>query len=391
MYKNIILIFISLIIFGCAKTNKEKVKPSLNEQSLKEIALNAINGKKNYNDSLSGLIDYSLPLNSEYNDIQTQKIITPLDKTFFSLLIEYPNPVYNRFAIYDSALHLILMDKSLNGNLWMRTFNAGNKQFIEINESYLSKDVLEINRVSLYTADSTISPGFRTYTHLTTPTNEYFQKITDITPDKITTKLTSVKRSPISDKPETFIYDSAQRKYISPVQTFDNFVRKQVSSFKNKGEKPEITDENSVSKSVGIIKDSDIVKTTSGSNSKPGYYLNIDEEWKEIKNLSLTGLAIRLRGNKYYNPKMGTNIFVAELPDGNPAEVFVKTGLRNIIQGKYKVRYSDKQMHGKYYIQYFEFSCGERKYLMIFEASKYTYEKYKDIYQDIINQFVIDC
>jgi hypothetical protein len=391
MYKNIILILISLLIFGCAKSNKENTKPALNETSLNEIVLNAINGKKIYNDSLSGLIDYSLPLNSEYNDIKIDKVVSPFNKVFFVLLLEYPNPVYNRFAIYDSALHLMLMDKSLNGNIRMKTFNADKKQFIEVDESYLSKDVLEINRLSLYVIDSTASLGFRDFSKLATPANEYFQIITEISNGRINTNITSTKKSLINDKSDTFIYDSAQKKYLSPVQTFNNYVKGQVTGFKSKSEKPEISDEKSLLQSLGIVKDADTIKTASNLNSNSGYYLTIDEGWKEIKNLSLSGLAIRLKGNKYYNPTMGTNIFVAELPDGNPAEVFVKTGLRNIIQGKYRVRYSDKLVQRKFYVQYFEFSCGEKKYLMIFEASKFTYEKYKDIYQDIINSFVIDC
>src|ERR1035437_716100 len=131
MYKFIILTIISLLFIGCNKTIRKEQRSSLTENILKEIVIKAINGERLYNDSLGGLIDYSLPQNSNFNAIKIERIITPVNKTFFALLIEYPNPVYNRFAVYDAALHLILMDKSLNGKIGLKTFNINNRQFIE--------------------------------------------------------------------------------------------------------------------------------------------------------------------------------------------------------------------------------------------------------------------
>ena len=391
MHKLIIITLLSLLLFGCEKTIKERPKPFLSENILREIALNAIKGERVYNDSLSGLIDYSLPLNSNFNTLKIERFISPVNKTFFAILLEYPNPIYNRFAVYDSALHLILIDKSLNGKIVLKTFSLNERQYIEIDESFLSKDVLELNRVSLYRADSTVTLGFRTFTKFTTPQNEYYQIITEIFPDRIKTNLTSTKRSLISDKSEIFTFDDNRKKYLSTDNIFINFIKKQASEFKRAVEKPEITDENSVLQSVGITKDLDTIKNASNINGKSGYYLAIDEGWKEIRDIDLYGFAERLRGNKYYNPMMGTNIFIALIPQGDSAEVFIKTGLRNVTQGKYRVRFTDKIEQKKFYLQYFEFSCGKRKYLMIFEASKYTYEKYKATYQDIINSFTMEC
>jgi hypothetical protein len=170
-----------------------------------------------------------------------------------------------------------------------------------------------------------------------------------------------------------------------------DFIKEQIASFQRAVEKPEITDKNSILQSVGIIKEEDTIKTVPDINSKSRYYLTIDEKWKEIRDISLYEFANKLRGDKYYNPIMGTNIFIAQIPGKDSAEVFVKTRLLNVTQGKYRVRFTNKIEQRKFYIQYFEFSCGERKYLMIFEASKYTYEKYKTTYQNIINSFVMEC
>ena len=390
MHKFIILALLSILALGCKNTIKESPKSFLSENSLREIAEKAINGERIYNDSLGGLIDYSLPPNSEFNSLKVERIITPVKKTFFALLIEYPNPVYNRFAVYDTSLHLILMDKALNGNIELKTINLDNRQYIEIDESFLSKDILGISRVSLFRTDSVVTPVFRTFTKFATSKNEYCQIITELSPERIKTELSSIKRSLISNKSEIFMFNDKQKKYLSQDNIFINFVKEQDSAFKRVVEKPEITDDNSLLQSVGITKEADTIKTSSNITSKAGYYLTLDEGWKEIKDISLYVFANKLEGDKYYNPIMGANIFITQIPGKDSAEMFVKTNLLNITQGKYRVRFTKKTEKGKFYVQYFEFRCRKRKYLLIFEASKYTYEKYKTIYQDIINSFEME-
>jgi hypothetical protein len=365
-------------------------RPVFNENVLRELTLNAIKGDRIYNDSLSGLIDYSLPLNSNFNDLKVDKIISPINKTFYEVLLENPNPVYNRFAVYDSALHLILMDKSLNGNVRWKSFKLNNLQFIEVDESFLTLDVLKLNRISLYKVDSTVSLDFRTFTKFMTPTNEYYQTITEISPEQIKTNITSLKKSILGNKSEIISLPQNQNNPIGN-NSFVNFIEKQVAEFKRLPKLSAITDETSALQSVGISKSEDTIKASSFINSKYGYYLTIDEGWKEIIDISLTGSINKLKGNKYYNPLMGTNIFIARLPENDSAETFVDTRLSNITQGKYKVRFTGKIEKGKFYVQYFEFSCGKKKFLMVFEASKFTYDKYKAAYQDIINSFVIEC
>lgn len=188
------IILISLFITGCEKSVSIKPVNPINAAFIRGIVLKAIKGDRVNNDTLSGLVDYSLPPNPNFNDLKIEKIVTPVNKTLFVLLLEYPNPIYNRFAVYDSVLHLILMDKSLNGQIGIKTFNLSNRQYIELDESFLTKDILEINRVSLYEADSTVRLGFRTFTKFIMPFNKYYQVITDISPEQIKTKISSLKR-----------------------------------------------------------------------------------------------------------------------------------------------------------------------------------------------------
>lgn len=210
-----IFTLLSLFVFGCSNPIKKETPPSLSETTLKTIAIKAINGERIYNDSLSGLIDYSLPINSNFNDLKTIRIVTPVNKIFFALLLQYPNPAYNRFAVYDSSLYLILIDKSLNGNIDLKTIYINNQQFIETDESFLTKDIVELNRVSLYKTDSTVTYRFRAYTKFTTSNNQYYQIITEISPNRIKANLTSTKPSIISNKSEIFTYDDNKKNILA--------------------------------------------------------------------------------------------------------------------------------------------------------------------------------
>jgi len=389
MSKFIIIAFFILFAAGCNNTVKKTPKPQLNENKLKEFAAYAINGNRNYNDTLSGLIDYSLPVNSNFNDLKIERVHTPLNKTFFTILIEYPNPAYNRFAVYDSSLNLLLLDKSLNGILRMKTLTTNSLFLIEIDESFLSKDVLGLNRVSLYKVDSAVTLCFREFTSLISSENQYFQKISEISPERIRTDLSSKKTSFVSEKSEIFTYDNSLKKYISVDQIFFNFIKDKVNSIKRTSDHPEITDEKSVLQSIGITKDADTIKSASNISTKAGYSLTLTDGWKEIRRVSQVGLPDKLVGTKYYHPESGASIFIAPISVNDSAEYYVNAKLGRVIQGKYKVRTSEKIEQGKYIIQYFELSFDSSRYLLIFEASKYTYDKFKNMYSDIINSFAI--
>jgi hypothetical protein len=391
MNKLIYVIIISLLLLGCEKPIKEKIVPPLNENIIQGITLQAIKGEKSYNDSLSGLIDYQLPINTKYNNLNIQKIITPALKTYYALMIEYPNPIYNRFAIYDSDLRLLLLDKSLIGKISFKIINVKERQFIEVDESFLSKDILELNRVSLYNIYPNINLAFRDLTKYSAKKNQYYQTITDIEQNSIRTKITSKIKSLIGNKTDTFLFDNTRQRYLSKDNVLSNFVKKEIESYKGKTIRPEIFDTVSALQSAGIGQDTNSIKSVSNLSGKFGYYLSLDEGWREVKDIGLYGFADKLKGDKYYNPKMGSNIFMALISQEDSAELYIRLKLNNIIQGRYRVRFTDKIEQKKYYIQYFEFSCGAKKYLMKFEASKYTYDKYKSIYQDIINSFVMEC
>ncbi|MCL5029244.1 MAG: hypothetical protein M1480_09530 [Bacteroidetes bacterium] len=390
----IILFAFLLIISGCSLFNKTKETSNIYYSSgIENLILKAIGGDTTANKSLGYFTDLNLPLNSNYNDFSVDSLIISSGKKYFLALISFPNPIYNRFAVYDSTLRLYILDKSLNGYLDDSVFNLNKQKMVRVSERFISKDTLKVHRVSLFLiGDSTARLAFRTFTKLAEPKIEFSQTVTEINVDRIRTEMNSSKESEISNKADVFLFDYSKKKYISSSKIFDNFVINQIRNFDLKPDKPEITDLKSFYASVGIDIDVDTLKTTANTNDRLGFTLTLPDNWRTIKNLTIADyLKKEIVGTKYLNEQIGASISVIMIPPDDSAEMYVKYNLKFQTSGKYKVRYSDKIPMRKDFVQFFEFSCNDNKYILILTASKYTYETYKDIFQSIINSFTIDC
>ena len=112
----------------------------------------------------------------------------------------------------------------------------------------------------------------------------------------------------------------------------------------------------------------------------------------KVDNLKITeNLSTQFTGTRYLNNKLGAEISIIKLPEGTAAEDFLNAELTNKNDGLNSTRYSNNIETGKDLIQYYEYSCGSIKFLMIIKVSKYTYENYKDHYNNIINSFKVNC
>lgn len=391
MYKIFLFLILTSVLFiGCGGN---KNNPYLwNDQNNIAIFVDkAIQGDKSSNDSLSGLIDYSLPLNHDYNRLFVEKVIAGNGKTYYPVLLEYPNPMYNRFAVYDSALTPLLIDKSLNGRISSKLQKINGRDYFEVNEIYITKDVFEVTRLSLYSIDNGVHIVARLFTKFITPKNTFYQSITEFSNERIKTDLKSDKYSTLQGKSDIFSYDEGLKIYYSSSDYFSAFIKEKVNEVKGVPERPEIRDPKSALQSVGITVDADTITNTSNIGKKAGFYLTLTEGWKEIKDVIVAGYSISpLKGNRYENSFLGAKIFVINL-NNKPAETFFTQTFSNVNGSKAKIRYTDKFESKKYYLQLFEYSCLKNKYVLIFEASKYTYEQHKKEYEDIINSFSMDC
>ncbi len=304
-----------------------------------------------------------------------------------------PVPVFNRAAVYDSALNIYYLDKNLNGKLSVQDLNLEGLELLLLKESFLSKDEIEINKVKLIRLDTNeVYPVFDMFASLKTPKLEVRQVIEELNNERITTKITTLSKRKQSDKGDVFTYNAGEKKYVSASNTFQQMVLEVINTYKKEPAHPQITDSASALVSAGINSDSDSSNATSLSTGNEGFSLTFKEEWKKVSDLTISDYLVNnMKGTKFINKQLGAEISVIRIPQKDSSEMYVRLPLPQTTQGKYKVRFSQKIESGKGYLQLFEYSCGKNKFLMIFKSSKSSYYKNKEIFEEIINSFSMDC
>lgn len=225
-----VLFFITLLIIsliGCKTEIKqvEPKQPELTVERLKNLVTESIEGNKSANDSLSNLIDFSLPTDSVFNKLDVNNIQLNDNSSIFYVLLVYPNPIYNRLAFYNKNLKCYLTDKSLNGNVSVKPIISNGKNFLEVNDNFTAKDLFNLNRTSIYQlSDTSAEMVFRTYTEIKGPALTYTQKIISISQDSIKTEINS-SRIGYKKIQDSFTFDPNSNQYVSSQHIFDSLVK----------------------------------------------------------------------------------------------------------------------------------------------------------------------
>ena len=228
-----------LAISGCFES--EIVEPQvLTDNALQELVVNAANGNKKANDSLFGLMDLQMGENILYNSLELDSFYIDSIK-YFSVLLEYPNPVYNRLAIYDSTSNCYLIDKSLNGKLSFEVMELQDLKLLKLIEKFITKDTLSLSRVSLYKKiDNSINLVYRSFAELKTLKNRFNQTINFISQDTIKTQILVPKKYKLDVKDDIFVLNHLEKAYRSNQSLFDSLVYKEIADFDFKIQKPHL-------------------------------------------------------------------------------------------------------------------------------------------------------
>jgi len=226
------IVITSLILAGvfilqsCQPKVKHPVqKPQkLTVENLRKLVSEGLDGSKTAKDSLSGLFDLSEGA-GKYNNLEVNEINLNDGRNDFYVLLEYPNPLYNKLAFYGEDLKCFLIDRSLTGNIKVRPFQNNGQNYIEVNEGFRAKDIYQLNRTSFYMlTDTSAALVFRTFTKIVDPYLNYSQKIIAFTLDTIRTEINSIRHD-YQIKHDDFIYDPRSKEYKSSVNMFDSLVK----------------------------------------------------------------------------------------------------------------------------------------------------------------------
>ncbi|MBK7229182.1 MAG: hypothetical protein IPH97_10015 [Ignavibacteriales bacterium] len=390
--KNQIILFLVVTLLigitGCKEKDGEKPFVFTGKSFL-DLVTNSIKGDEKNKKTLEGLITFDAALSS-FNKIEIDSVEIN-NSNYYTLLLENQNPVYNLFAIVDKDLNLILKDESLNGYLNLNFKKSGSRIFAVISESFNSKDVIELNRVSYYSLEQYSSElVFRQFIKIKTPSKEAEQVISVISDTAIVTNIFYPASKTSKTSKDIFRFDVAHNNYSSEINLFDSLVVKEVRSLTIATKNPQITNAESIYRFLnGNFENQKEVNTLISSND---YEIKLDSTWKNLDNISISNFVkSKTEGIKYLSAKLGASVSLFAITNSDSAENYFVEPLKNKEKYKSEVRFSDKLIDNKNIYQLFEFSCPTKKILMILETPKSTYELNKNEYEEIIKTFMVKC
>jgi hypothetical protein len=222
-----VILTIALIIFvSCNQDTGE-----FNKSDLEQLITDAISGDQQANLKLHGLISKKHTNKKDINQIFVDELKSG-NRTYFSVILEYPDPKLNLFAIYDNELNLYLIDKSLNGYLNSKLVENDSKKYVFLQEQFLTKDVLSIDRISIYEIkDNTAWLVYRVPSRFVKNNNLFYQRVETITDNFIITKISGLGSKITDIKVDTFYFNPDLKKYLSNNNLFENYVTAEINNF----------------------------------------------------------------------------------------------------------------------------------------------------------------
>ena len=130
--------------------------------------------------------------------------------------------------------------------LALNGLKKGERKFVLVQERFLTKDILTLDRLSIYEVfDSSAALIYRSLSQFKKDSVVCSQTVESITPNFILTKIDGIKDSEINNQPDTFYFNSKSQNYISEKNIFNSYVKKEIGDFNWIITKPEIPSEES--------------------------------------------------------------------------------------------------------------------------------------------------
>lgn len=385
----IFFIFTILIFSSCNKDIKQNISP-FNGSVLKTLVDQSLQGDSSISDRLAGLFTFVAKDFTTYNNIFIDSI--QIDKkTFYSVLVENQNPIYNLFAIIDGKMNLLLKDESLNGYLNSGWKKSGSKILAFVDESFRSKDVIMLDRISYYSIDSLGgSIVFRQFTKIKTPQKEADQIVVFVSDSAIQTEIFD---SSASSKPgkDIFRFNVSKNQYLSNQNKFDTLVMNEINKLHIDTKESQIIDYQSIRKLLGELKDTVKADSEILINDND-FEIKLDNQWKKLGGYTIANLLKKeMKGFKFINTKIGAGISMFKIAPNDSLEGYFDKALIIRTNGTKTQRETDEFEDAKNRYKLYEYSCPTKKLILILEAPKATYENYRDIFNNIFKSFKIKC
>ena len=237
-----LFLILSALIISALLSCTSQVREKIDGSELRQLVLEAIEGSYDANKVLKGMLDDKHIGKKNYNQLSIDSLYIH-DRYYYSILLEYYDPYLNIFAIYDSKINFILLDKSLNGNLSLSWTRIGKRNFVFVQERFLTKDILELHRFSIYEiakGDANAGLIYRAPSHFKADNDTSFQSIDLISDNVIQTEIRAPEKSGINGMKDNFYFDADTKKYHSKENIFKNYIKKAIREYNWFTTKPQI-------------------------------------------------------------------------------------------------------------------------------------------------------
>ncbi|MBK9099087.1 MAG: hypothetical protein IPM14_13395 [bacterium] len=228
MHKYILIIvaLTNLLLVSCGSEIDK-----INNEGLRSLIVKAISGDPEANEKLPGFLTDKHIHQTNFNDLTVESLAIN-NKVFYSVLLEYYDPTLNLFAIFDDQLNMYLLDKSLNGYLSSEWNVLGKRRFVFVQESFLTKDVLSLDRLSIYEIfENSAALVYRSLSRFVKENKITNQTVESITENIILTKITGLSEKEAESQIDTFYFNPGLEKYLSKSDLFNNYVKQQIKEF----------------------------------------------------------------------------------------------------------------------------------------------------------------
>ncbi len=388
-----ILLIGAVCLSGCRYFSRnEPVK--WDAHRFQAAVLAAMNGDAVTNDSLHGLFDLNTSSTDASNMVHIDSTIVNKAK-YYTLLIEYPNPLYNRFAVYDTSFRLLLLDKSLNGNLSQKFTGNDVMSFVAVTEKFRSKDSIKLERVNFYMIRNlTVTKTLSTFVSYEDGKSILAQSIDNIDGTTINTSYSCQPTNLLALSGDSYAVDLSSGKSRAANSELDIKVLQLIDAYAKPFSPNQLYNKELRNTSEKLEVNNEIPSENEGLVDKQmGFYINLTSQaWRLQKDVYITQYLNKPhKGFLYLNEAQGTSISVIELFYGESSEGLINYPLAQELKKVYTVRFTDKILVQRNFIRFFEISCSTRKFLVILNAPRLSYDAHMNEYQDMINSFTIDC
>lgn len=388
MKKFILFTIISISFFSCKPDVEEESTSLIDGNKLSAFVKLALDSTNNATNPIYRLFDKAKDKSFAYNKIEVDSALAG-NRKFYSILLEHPVPAYNLFAVIDDSLNLLLKDVSLNGYITAEWKTLNNKTAVEIKEEFKSYEVFNLQRYSLYyPQEKNFNLVFRTFTFFSSPKDSIYQNIVEINDSLIRTRISKPKFTNISDSIDIFVFNTSASKYVSSRNVLDSIILKEINNTQKELSSNHILNKKSI---IDILESSSVNQTFTADEND--FQLQIPKEWAKIYNVSLSqDINRKVKGIYFVNQKLGSTLGIVKIPITDSAENYVNEKLEVVKEfNNYKIRQSELKSDLKRFYQTIEHSCGNKKYLLLFESSKSIYKENQKLFEEILSSFIIKC